>query len=216
MTDSQRAWLDRYADRWVIPVDHGDQASQIAPQPPLDLAAIFGRSGDLVVEVGSGHGETLVAAALARPDCDFLGFEVFEAAIGATLGKIADHGLTNVRLVMGDAVPGLAYLLPPGSIDELWVFFPDPWPKKRHHKRRLVTAGFVELAGERLKPGGRLRLATDWDDYADAMTTVMAQAPGLRLASTDRFATRPITRFERRGLASGRTIHDFQYDKVGS
>ena len=214
MTASQRAWLDQYAARWLIPFQTGDRTSQVGPQAPLDLAAVFGRVAPLTVEVGCGHGETLVAAAADHPGRDFLGFEVFEAGVGASLGKIAAHGVSNVRLIMGDAVSGLTYLLPPASIDQLWVFFPDPWPKKRHHKRRLIADSFVALACDRLVPGGQLRLATDWDDYAASIAAAVTRNAHLRLTSTERFATRPLTRFETRGLAAGRTIHDFRYDKV--
>jgi len=214
MTASQRTWLDQYAAAWTVPFLSADRASQARPQPPLDLPSIFGRSAPVVVEVGSGHGETLAAAAATQPDRDFLGFEVFDAGVGATLGLIAAQGLTNVRLIRCDAVTGLTHLVTADSIAELWVFFPDPWPKKRHRKRRLVNPAFVQLVDEHLTAGGRLRLATDWDDYAEAMAAVMATAPDFRLTSTERFGTRPLTRFEQRGLAAGRVIRDFTYTKL--
>ena len=214
MTASQRTWLGQYADRWLVPFIPASRANLASPQPPLDLPAIFGRPAPLVVEIGSGHGETLVAAALAQPERDFLGFEVFDAGLGATLGQLAAQDLTNVRLIRGEAVTGLTHLLPPGSITELWVFFPDPWPKKRHHKRRLINPTFTRLASDRLVPGGRLRLATDWDDYADTIAAVMAVVQDFHLTSTERFVTRPLTRFEKRGLTAGRTIHDFSYEKA--
>ena len=203
--------MDTYSSRWVIEVDHGDLATSVAPQPYFDLAAIFGRSAPLVVEIGSGHGETLIAAASTHPEVNFVGFEVFEASIAATLGKIAANGLDNVRLVCADAVSGLAHLIPNHSINELWVFFPDPWQKKRHHKRRLISPDFTDLAGDKLVRGGILRLATDWESYADHMTEVLGGDERFELVSTERFATRPVTKFESRGLEAGRMIHDFTY-----
>ena len=215
MTQSQRVWMDTYAPRWVIDVAHGDLATSVAPQPCLDLEAIFGRSAPLIVEIGSGHGETLTAAATARPDVDFLGFEVFEASIAATLGKIAANSLENVRLVCADAVSGLAQLIPDHSVDEIWVFFPDPWQKKRHHKRRLISPDFADLAVEKLVHGGILRLATDWESYADHMSEVLGGDERFELISTERFGMRPVTKFEARGIAAGREIHDFAYRVVG-
>jgi len=214
MTPSQRVWMDTYAPRWVIEVAHGDLATSVAPQPCLDLAAVFGRTARLVVEIGSGHGETLVAGATAHPDRDFLGFEVFEASIAATLGKIAARGLENVRLVCADAVSGLIHLIPDHTIDEMWIFFPDPWQKKRHNKRRLISPDFADLAARKLVRGGMLRLATDWQSYADHMSEVLGGDRRFELISTERFATRPVTKFESRGIAAGRVIHDFAY-RVG-
>ena len=215
MTASQRTWMDSYAPRWVIDVAHGDLATSVAPQPCLDLTAIYGRSAPLVVEIGSGHGETLTAAAVRHPEVNFLGFEVFEASIAATLGKIAAHGLENVRLVCADAVSGLTHLIPDHTVDEMWVFFPDPWQKKRHHKRRLISPDFADLAARKLVHGGILRLATDWESYADHMSEVLGGDERFELVSTERFSTRPVTKFESRGIAAGREIHDFAYRVVG-
>jgi tRNA (guanine-N7-)-methyltransferase len=215
MTPSQRGWLDQYAARWVIPVAAADHlATAVAPQPALDLQQVFGRTAPLVVEVGSGHGDTLAAAATARPDRDFLGFEVFEASLASTLGKVAAAGSTNVRLVAADAVTGLTHLLKDESVTELWVFFPDPWPKTRHHKRRLVTPAFAGLAARKLRPGGLIRLATDWSAYARAMAETFDADDRFDCGGTARFAGRPVTKFEARGLAAGRTIHDLAYVKV--
>ena len=215
MTASQRVWMDAYAPRWVIDVAHGDLATSVAPQPCLDLTAIFGRRAPLVVEIGSGHGETLTAAALSHPEVDFLGFEVFEASIAATLGKIAANSLENVRLVCADAVSGLTHLIPDRSVDEIWVFFPDPWQKKRHNKRRLISPEFADLAAHRLVHGGTLRLATDWESYADHMSEVLGGDERFELVSTERFSTRPVTKFEARGIEAGREIRDFTYRVVG-
>ena len=211
MTPSQRAWMDSYAPRWVIEVDHGDLATSVAPQPFLDCEAIYGRSAPLIVEIGSGHGDTLLAGATRHPELNFLGFEVFEASIAATLGKLAANGVENVRLVCADAVSGLSHLVPDHSISEIWVFFPDPWQKKRHHKRRLISPDFADLAHAKLVPSGILRMATDWESYAEHMSDVLGGDGRFELIGTDRFATRPVTKFESRGLEAGREIHDFAY-----
>jgi len=211
MTQSQKAWLGAYRDRWVIEVTRGDLATSVGPQPFLDLAAVFGRRAPLIIEVGSGHGETLVAAAQERPGLDFLGFEVFEASIAATLGKIAAAGLDNVRLVAADAVSGLTHLVPDHTVAELWVFFPDPWPKQRHHKRRLVSPAFADLAARKLVPGGIARLATDWEAYAQVIDQVFGHDDCFELIGRARFSGRPVTKFELRGKTAGRPIHDVAY-----
>ncbi|MDR2931288.1 MAG: tRNA (guanosine(46)-N7)-methyltransferase TrmB [Propionibacteriaceae bacterium] len=214
MTTSQRTWLERYAPQWVIDVEHEDLATSVAEQPQLDLDAIFGRSGPVVVEIGSGHGQTLIAAAEAKPDTNFIGFEVFEASLAITLGQIAEHHRTNIRMVNADAVGGLRHLFTQHSVTELWIFFPDPWPKKRHHKRRLIDPEFVHLAGDTVVLGGTVRLATDWPSYAEAIPEAFATDPRFRLVDTTRFVSRPITKFERRGLEAGRVIHDFTYRTI--
>jgi len=211
MTASQRSWLDEHRDRWVLEVAPGDLATSVGEQPPLDLSAVFSRPAPLVVEIGCGHGETLLAAATAHPETNFLGFEVFEASIASTLGKLASNGIENVRLVCADAVSGLSHLLPDASVTEVWVFFPDPWHKTRHHKRRLVSPSFLDLIATKLVPGGILRLATDWESYAQAMAEALDADPRFAVSSTDRFATRPVTKFESRGIAAGRTIVDLAY-----
>jgi tRNA (guanine-N7-)-methyltransferase len=211
MTTSQRQWLDRHGPRFLIEVERTDRVTAIPPQAPLDLAAVFGREAPLVVELGPGHGETLAAAAARHPDTDYLGFEVFEAALASAIGKFQAAGLGNVRLIAGDGVDGLAHLLTPGSVAELWVFFPDPWHKARHHKRRLVSREFADLAADRLVPGGALRLATDWDDYAEWMQDILDTHPSFERQDEGRFPDRPVTKFEARAIEAGRTIHDFTY-----
>ena len=211
MTPSQRVSLDAHSSRWVIEVERGEMATAVAPQAPLDLVSAFGRRAPLIVEIGCGHGDALAAGAAAHPQTDFLGFEVFDASIGATLGKIAASGVENVRLVAADAVGGLTHLLAECSVVELWVFFPDPWPKKRHHKRRLVNDAFADLAHRVLAPGGVLRLATDWQSYAEAMAAVFDNDPRFELTSAERFDQRPLTKFETRGINAGRAVQDFAY-----
>jgi tRNA (guanine-N7-)-methyltransferase len=214
MTDSQRRWLERHAERWSVPFQAGPRALSVAPQPALDLSALFGRQADLVLEIGCGHGETLTAAAQLHPETDFLGCEVFEPALASTLGKIAAGGLTNVRLLAGDAQGALRHLIAPDSLAQLWVFFPDPWPKTRHHKRRLVSAAFADLAASRLRLGGWLRLATDWPDYAAAMVEALDATAALTAVPAGRFSERPETKFERRAHQQGRPVQDLTYRRI--
>lgn len=212
----QAAW-DRLADRVVLEVPRpmGAGSTVVDPAYRLDPAQVFGREAPLVVEVGSGSGDALVAGAVARPGWDFLAFEVWRPGIGHALAKMeAETGgetLPNVRVVEADAAVGLQTLLAPGSVHEVWTFFPDPWPKAKHHKRRIVTPGFVDAVVGLLEPGGTWRLATDWADYADAMREVVGADDRLRLVSTERAPLRPVTRFERRGREAGREITDLSY-----
>ena len=202
----QAAW-ERRADTWVIPDEAVDD-------PGFDLSAWFGRSAPLGVEIGSGVGESLVALAGARPSYDVLAFEVWRPGVAGALWRLEAAGVDNVRLLSVDAVWSMRHLFAPGSITELWTFFPDPWPKKRHHKRRLVQPDFVRDAATALAEGGAWRLATDWSEYADAMRAVLDQEPLLSGGVTERWEERPITRFERRGLDEGRTATDLTYRRV--
>ena len=202
----QAAW-DRRADTWVIPDETVDD-------PGFDLSAWFGRSAPLVVEIGSGVGESLVALAGTRPSYDMLAFEVWRPGVAGALWRLEAAGVDNVRLLSVDAVWSMRHLFAPGSITELWTFFPDPWPKKRHHKRRLVQPDFVRDAATALVEGGAWRLATDWSEYADAMRAVLDQEPLLSGGVTERWEERPLTRFERRGLDEGRTVTDLTYRRV--
>ncbi|MDR0417556.1 MAG: tRNA (guanine-N7)-methyltransferase, partial [Propionibacteriaceae bacterium] len=154
MTDAQRRWAARYGARYLLEVQRSARATAIPPQPPLDLDRVFGRPGDLVVEIGCGHGEALAAAAQRHPEANYLGFEVFDAGLASTMGALAAVGAEHVRLVAGDGAEGLRHLLRPWAAAEIWVYFPDPWPKARHHKRRLVSPAFARLAASRLRPGG--------------------------------------------------------------
>jgi tRNA (guanine-N7-)-methyltransferase len=192
---------------WWIPDDEVDE-------PGFSIQEWFGREAPLVVEIGCGVGEATVALAARRPECNVLGFEVWRPGVADTLGRLAEAGATNVRLLSVDAVWSMERLLGPGSVHELWTFFPDPWPKKRHHKRRLVTPRFAALASSRLEPGGRWRLATDWPDYARQMQDVLDAEPLLEGGPTVRWAERPLTRFERRGLAEGRPVTDLCYART--
>jgi tRNA (guanine-N7-)-methyltransferase len=151
--------------------------------------------------------------AAARPSYDVLAFEVWRPGVASTFLNLEESGATNVRLLAVDAVWCLEHLFGPGRLAELWTFFPDPWHKTRHHKRRLVTPGFAALAGSRLAPGAEWRLATDWPDYAEQIRAVLDGEPRLEGGEVDRWAERPMTKFERRGLSEGRPVADFRYQR---
>ncbi|GAC1610451.1 MAG: tRNA (guanosine(46)-N7)-methyltransferase TrmB [Mycobacteriales bacterium] len=176
---------------------------------PIDVGALFGRSAPLVVEVGSGMGEATALMAAADPGRDLLAVDVHRQGLGRLLRRVEELGLTNVRVADGDAVVLLADMLPPASVDEVRVFFPDPWPKSRHGKRRLVQAPFLDLLASRLRPGGVLHVATDWAPYAAQVQVLFEQHPSfgvVRLGA--RPEHRPVTRFEQQGLGAGRTSWD--------
>jgi tRNA (guanine-N7-)-methyltransferase len=201
----QQAW-DRHAEEWLIPESAVDQ-------PAFDPVRWFGRQAPLIVEIGSGNGESVAEMAAARPAYDVLAFEVWRPGVASTFLHLEESGATNVRLLSVDAVWCLEHLFGPQQLAELWTFFPDPWHKKRHHKRRLVTPSFAALAASRLAPGADWRLATDWPDYADQVDRVLGAEPTLSGGATPRWADRPVTKFERRGLAEGRPIADFRYTR---
>lgn len=203
----QQAW-DAYADRWWIPDEAVDD-------PGFTLDRCFDRRAPLVVEIGSGIGESTVALAAARPDHDVVAFEVWRPGVADTLGRIGEAGLVNVRLLSIDAVWAMEHLVEPERLAALWTFFPDPWHKKRHHKRRLVTPAFAHLAATRLAPGAEWRLATDWADYAEQMVAVLDAEPLLEGGVVERWPERPVTRFERKGIAAGREITDLAYRRAG-
>jgi len=183
----------------------------------LDLDAAFGRRAPHVLEIGFGMGETTAKIAAARPDRDFLGIEVHPPGIGSLLRQLDEHGLTNVRVIRHDAVEVVAAMIPPGSLAGIHVFFPDPWPKKRHHKRRLLTAAFVHELALRLAPDGTLHVATDWEEYAQEILAVLDAEPLLTNTSGD-FAPRPdyrpLTKFENRGLKLGHGVRDLVFSRV--
>lgn len=183
---------------------------------PLDLDAIFGRSAPRVVEIGFGNGENLLTLAERHPERDFLGVEVHGAGVGRVLAAVHERRLTNVRVIRHDAVEVFERGLPADSVDEVLVFFPDPWPKARHHRRRLVQSDVVLLLVAALRPNGVLRLATDWEPYAEHMIAVLDAEPALvNAAGEGRFIPRPddrpVTKFERRGENLGHEIFDLEY-----
>jgi len=177
----------------------------------LDLARVFGRAAPRILEIGFGMGETTADIAARHPENDYLGIEVHTPGVGGLLKRLAERGLTNVRVIQHDAVEALQHMIAPASLDAVHVFFPDPWPKKRHHKRRLLQAPFIELLATRMKPGAYLHVATDWEDYAQQMLEVLAAEP--RLENTvagfaPRPEYRPLTKFEQRGLKLGHPVRD--------
>lgn len=200
------AWA-AHQEAWVIPDEAVDR-------PGFSLEQWFGRRAPLVVEIGSGVGEATAALAATRPTYDVLAFEVWRPGVADTLWKLAEAGAENVRLCGVDAVWSMEHLLEEGEVEELWTFFPDPWRKTRHHKRRLVSPDFARLAASRLRPGAVWRLATDWADYAEQMQEVLDAEPALEGGVVERWAERPVTRFERKGTEAGRTITDFCYRRT--
>ena len=198
VTGTQADALERLWPRWGLDVDGA----------PMDLPVLFGRTAPVVLDVGSGMGEATAEAAAAEPHRDVLAVDVHTPGHGNLL-KLADaRGLSNVRVADGDARVLLADMLAPRSLDEVRVWFPDPWPKARHAKRRLLTPGFLALVASRLRPGGVLHVVTDWEPYATQVAAQLAAAPDLEVVSTERSASRPMTRFERQALAAGRRSHD--------
>jgi tRNA (guanine-N7-)-methyltransferase len=186
---------------------------------PLELEKVFGRRAPCVAEIGFGNGENLVSLAAARPESDFVGVEVHRPGVGRLLRQLAEHDLTNVRVIVHDAVAVFEQHLAPASLDEILILFPDPWPKKRHHKRRLIQGPFASALAERLKPGGRLHLATDWEPYAlEMLATLEAQPRLANLAPGGEFAPRPLerpaTRFERRGQQLGHRVWELAFSRV--
>ncbi|GAB4098344.1 tRNA (guanosine(46)-N7)-methyltransferase TrmB [Sinomonas halotolerans] len=177
----QQAW-DEHADAFVVDVPRHVADTSVHPDYVFDAEEEFGRTAPLVVEIGSGLGEAVVAAAEADPGKDFLAVEVYRPGLANTLLRIGQRGLTNVRVVQANAPEVLGSMLPAGSVSELWVFFPDPWHKAKHHKRRMVKDSFAELAARVLAPGGVWRLATDWSGYAQQMREVVAGSEHFRNA----------------------------------
>jgi len=177
----------------------------------LDLGALFGRSAPKILEIGYGMGETTAAIAEAHPENDYLGIEVHTPGVGNLLQLIAARNLPNIRVVQHDAVEVLAHMIAPDTLDAAHIFFPDPWPKKRHHKRRLLQPPFVALLASRLKSGAYLHVATDWEDYAAQILEVLAAEPAL-VNTAEGYAARPeyrpLTKFEQRGLKLGHAVRD--------
>lgn len=205
MTSGQSRALDRW---WSV---YGVDATR-----PLDLNSLFDRPSPCVVEIGFGMGDALLAMARSRPHCNFLGIEVYRPGIGSLLRKLAALELKNVRLLRADAAVVFRSLLALRSLEAVYILFPDPWPKKRHHKRRLVQDEFIQCVAGRIRPGGRLHLATDDDDYAAHMLDVLERSPLLvNMAGAGRFSLprtdRPQTKFEMRGGRLGHRIWDLIY-----
>jgi tRNA (guanine-N7-)-methyltransferase len=206
MGSGQVRALRELAPRYVLPFN----------ATPFDAPGVFGRHAPLVVEIGFGMGQATAQIAAARPHEDFLGIEVHEPGVGALLQRIDEAQLTNLRIVRHDAVEVLRHMIAPSTLAAVHVFFPDPWPKKRHWKRRLIQPPFVALLASRIAPGGTLHCATDWQPYAEQMLEVLSAEP-LLANTAEGYAPRPdyrpLTKFENRGLALGHGVWDLVFKK---
>jgi len=206
MTQGQQQALDAYLDKWSVPY-----RAEV-----LDLSATFGRSAPTVLEIGFGMGETTEQIALARPQDNFLGVEVFNAGVGALLKRIETSTLENIRIIQHDAVEVLRDMVAPNSLSGVHIYFPDPWPKKRHHKRRLIQAPLIELLSSRMASGAYLHCATDWEHYAQQMLEVLSGEASL-INTAENFAPRPdfrpLTKFENRGIRLGHGVWDLIFKK---
>jgi len=186
---------------------------------PWDFTEIFGRSGDVIVEIGFGMGASLLTTAQQQPDCNFLGIEVHQAGVGSLAADLHDHQIKNVRIIAQDAVQILQTQIPDESLAGIQIFFPDPWPKKRHHKRRLIQTEFVHLLTLKLKKSGFIHCATDWQEYAVHMLEVLSTNRSLKNLSPQedgyipRPETRPLTKFEQRGTRLGHGVWDLLFIK---
>jgi tRNA (guanine-N7-)-methyltransferase len=209
MTDAQARALQLLWPHFGIETGHD----------PLDLAHLFGRQTPCTLEIGFGNGDNLFALAASHPERDFIGVEVHAPGVGHLLHAAARQGIRNLRVIQQDAMEVLRERITPASLHAIVVLFPDPWHKKRHHKRRLVNAEFAQLAVSRLMVGGTLQLATDWTPYAESMLAVLNAAPGLRNQAPDggyvpRNAARVRTRFEARGERLGHAVHDLCFERI--
>lgn len=183
----------------------------------LELDQAFGRSAPKILEIGFGMGDSTAQIARSNPKNDYLCIEVHTPGVGSLLKQIEESGLSNIRIIQHDAVEVLKYMLNPDTLDGVHIFFPDPWPKKRHHKRRLIQPEFVALLCERLKTGGYLHAATDWEEYATHILATFSAEPLLANTATDyapRPDYRPLTKFEQRGLKLGHGVWDIVFKRV--
>lgn len=209
MTEGQKKGLDQGWPRFGLDLDAGLQ----------DFDAVFGRQAPRTFEIGFGMGHSLLEMAAAAPEQDFIGVEVHRPGVGALLNGLLTQQLSNVRVYSCDALEVLRQCVADASLDRVLLFFPDPWHKARHHKRRIVQPEFAELIRSKLKVGGVLHMATDWEPYAEYMLEVMSVAPGYRnQASDERYVPRPeerpITKFERRGERLGHGVWDLKFERT--
>jgi tRNA (guanine-N7-)-methyltransferase len=206
MSNAQQRFIDKLLPCFGIPY-----AAQ-----PLDLDAAFGRSAPKILEIGFGMGESTAAIAQAHPQNDYLALEVHSPGVGSLLKQIGEKGLSNIRIIRHDAVEVLRDMFPDNSLDGVHIFFPDPWHKSRHNKRRLIQPRFAAQLASKLKPGGYIHAATDWQDYAEQMLAVFSAEPLLKNTAADfapRPGYRPLTKFEQRGLRLGHGVWDLVFRK---
>ena len=185
-------------------------------EAPVEYAQLFGRRAPVIAEIGFGMGETTATIAASHPENDYLAIEVHGPGVGSLLKRIDEGAIANIRIVQHDAVEVLRHMVAAGSLAAIHVFFPDPWPKKRHHKRRLIQPPFVTLLASRMRSGALLHACTDWEDYASSMLEVLSAEPSLKNTASGyavRPDTRPQTRFERRGLQLGHVVRDLVFRK---
>lgn len=206
LTPGQARALERWLPEFGVPEDGGE----------LDIAKLFGRDAPTVLEIGFGNGDTLLQLAENHPDWNFVGIEVHRPGVGHLLKRAGERGVTNIRVSSRDAVEVLQQQTPDASLHRVLLYFPDPWPKKRHHKRRIVQPEFATLVASKLAPGGEFHLATDWENYAEHMRDVLNAAPEFENAATEgdfvvRPEDRPLTRFEQRGHRLGHGVWDLIY-----
>ncbi len=185
----------------------------------VDLDMVFGRQAPCILEIGLGMGDSLITMARNHPENDYLGIEVYRPGVGSLLNKLDECGIGNVRVINDEATMVLQQMIPENSISAVYIFFPDPWPKKRHHKRRLIQPLFIELLSGKLQPGGMLHMATDWEDYAHHMMAVMNYASMFtNTAGINHFSPRPdyrpLTKFEQRGMKLGHRVWDLVFRKT--
>ena len=208
ITRSQQRAFDELLPVFGLPSDR-----------PIDAAAVFGRSAPLTLEIGFGNGDSLAMMASRDPAGDYIGIEVHRPGVGHLLLELERGGLANVRVICDDAMQIIGQYFPDQSLDRVLLFFPDPWPKKRHHKRRIVQPAFVDLIAGKLKSGGILHMATDWQPYAEHMLQVLSAAAGFRnLAGAGNYSPRPdyrpVTKFERRGQRLGHGVRDLIFERI--
>lgn len=208
----KEAWAE-LGPKYIIEPPRSIARTSVAHDAELDIAAAFGREGaPTVIEIGSGQGECVANAAASHPETNFLPVEVYSPGIASTLYRLRKGDINNVRIIQADAAEVVGRYFPQGQADELWVFFPDPWHKSRHNKRRLIQPAFTPKAARVLKEGGTWRLATDWLEYAEQMVEVIDASPYFdRVEGQGRFEGRVLTSFERKGLEKGRVITDLTY-----
>lgn len=240
----QKAW-DSYADHYLLAIPQGEQPLSVDPDFEFDFEYVrsqWGNDNPLVIEVGTGQGENIAAAALQNPDMNYCALEVYEPGVAHTLHRAGKYAIENLRIAQVNAAELFETSLEAGLVSEVWTYFPDPWPKKKHHKRRLVQAEFAQAVARALVSGGVWRIATDIDDYALHVHEVMdgssvfenvgtvsvslptehvgkgnagdaAEMPHADFVESERFEGRVVTSFERKGLEKGHTVHDFTYRK---